>query len=107
MPAQTIFAWMEPPAHARWSHPETSHAAARSVRNIRASQRAILALFHKYGSMTLEELACRAKSADLPMSESGVRTRCSELVRLGELRDTGSSKPSRSRRRCIVWGLPG
>jgi hypothetical protein len=65
--------------HARASDPETSHAAAASV-NQSEGQALVLKMFRRYGPMTDEVLQARMKE-HLPgmLSESGVRTRRSEL----------------------------
>ncbi len=82
-------------ARARTRNPETSKAAAQSVRSVRASHQRVLAMFRAYGDMTDETLAAQlddaAKTTGVPrMSPSGVRSRRSELSkpnmdRLGEL----------------------
>jgi hypothetical protein len=89
-------------AHARSTDPETSHDAADSVRNIRASQIAVLALFMA-GPATDEQLAERAKARRLRISPSGLRSRRSELVRMGMVVDTGERERTYSNRRTIVW----
>ena len=38
-------------------------------------------------------------------SDSGLRTRRNELVRMGLLADTGQTRPIRSGRQAILWGL--
>lgn len=71
-------------ARARSRDPETSKAAAQSVRNLRDSHRRIVAMFKLYGDMTDETLLSLLNSAARetgfkPMSPSGVRSRRSEL----------------------------
>src|SRR5690349_19418442 len=85
-----------PQAHARRTHPQTSHAAAASVHNIRESQAYVFSFFKSYGPMTDEQLQARISRANsgtsfqtVKLSPSGIRTRRSELVTLGMLRDTG------------------
>lgn len=90
-------------AHARWSHPGTSFAAAASVKNLRRSQQAILNLLRKHGPATHVELIDLAKREGLRMSESGIRSRCAELVRAGEVFDSGGRKRLPTGRQAIVW----
>lgn len=101
---------VEPEAHARRSDPETSHEAARSVDKIRESQEAILAVFREHGRpMTDDELLRRYRAShahDRPQSDSGIRTRRSELVEANRLVDTGQRVRLSSGRRAIVWSLP-
>lgn len=71
-------------ARARSRDPETSKAAAASVRNVRASHKRVLAMFRLYGDMTDESLAALLNDAAREtgfkaMSPSGVRSRRSEL----------------------------
>jgi hypothetical protein len=71
-------------ARARTNDPSTSHDAAASVRNMRASHKRILAMFRAYGDMTDETLAEYLNEASKEtglklMSPSGVRSRRSEL----------------------------
>jgi hypothetical protein len=73
-------------ARARSRDPETSKAAAASVRNVRASHTRVLAMFRLYGDMTDESLAALLKDAAREtglkaMSPSGVRSRRSELAK--------------------------
>jgi hypothetical protein len=89
-----------PVAHARNSDPDTSHAAARSVRHIRESQAEVLALFRAHGPMT-DELARTVYRGH--QSPSGLRTRRSELVGRGQLVDTGRRVVGATGRRMVVW----
>lgn len=98
-------------AHARRTDPGTSHAAAASVRELTAKQIAVREVFRQHGSMTDEELIDRysepssVRIAWPVQSESGLRTRRSELVRRGELQDTGEKLVMSTGRKAIVWGL--
>lgn len=100
-------------AHARRSDPVTSHEAAASIpsEKIRLSQEAILTVFRRFGPMYDEELQERYGRAQLQLnlpvqSESGIRTRRSELVTKGRLRDSGRKvTPPGKSRRTIVWEL--
>lgn len=88
---------------ARLTDPSTSHEAAASVNDVRTSQRFIYGMIRALGGATDEELVRRVKSAQVAMSESGIRTRRSELVRLGLIVDSGARKRTASGRRSIVW----
>lgn len=91
-------------ALARITDPETSHAAASSVTNVRQVQRFILAALSG-GSMTDEQVARWFDAMDITVSDSGLRTRRAELVRMGLVVDTGQRERLASGRRGIVWGL--
>lgn len=111
-----------PVAHARRTDPETSHAAAgQATRGLTEKQGAVLAVFRAYARpMTLRDVVSRYAleraaqavgapdrlSVPLPaQSESGLRTRVSELVRKGELRWTGRhAQIGISKHR--LWSLP-
>lgn len=82
-------------ARARAGDPATSKAAAASVAKLRASQKLVLRAFVVYGDMDdgelKEALGPMLKDAGLKMSDSGIRSRRSELSkpnmeRLAELR---------------------
>lgn len=90
-------------ARARYSDPETSHAAAASVK-VRDSQRKVLALLAQ-GPATHEELAARAYEQGITISPSGLRTRCHELVDAGLVRDSTHRKRLPSGRSAVVWEL--
>lgn len=95
---------------ARTTDPETSHEAAASVKNLTATQDAILALFTSTSvALTDESLVAlyhRARSHGAPYaSDSGIRSRRAELVRLGKLRDTGLKIKLASGRNAILWGV--
>ena len=92
----------EPVARARRTDPETSHAAAASVRNIRETQRVVLEELRRIGPTTHEVLV--AHMATLPgyWTPSGVRTRCSELVAAGLIEPVGQTVV-KSGRRATIW----
>lgn len=97
---------------ARSSDPETSHAAAASVRNISATQATILEIFNVYGPMSDDELVALYQwmselgEAVPQASESGIRTRRSELVEAHEVMDLDQVRTLESGRKAIIWGLP-
>ena len=97
---------------ARSTDPQTSADAARSVTGLRPKQEAVLYVFRAYGPLTLEQLVQRYDRArkerylnlGLPQqSPSGIRTRCSELVAMGLVRDTGERRKMSTGRMAIVW----
>lgn len=96
-------------AVARRTDPETSHAAARSVADLTGKQQAVLDLLRASGPMTDEQLidayrqSAGLSSALWPeQSESGIRTRRSELARRGLVESVGTAS-TRSGRTCRVW----
>lgn len=92
----------EPHAVARRTDPWSSHEAAASVTKVRESQKAVLEALTILGPMTDEELAHQYGGTP-QQSPSGLRTRRSELVELGKVRDSGQRRVLRSGRRAIVW----
>ena len=95
-------------ARARNTDPLTSHDAAATVRNITETHNAILTFIRIDGPMTDFELLARwRKYCDRgwlePISESGLRTRRSELVAAGYLEDSGRRGKTPSGRSCIIW----
>lgn len=98
-------------AHARHNDVETSHLAAASVSNLNDKQRFVLDTFKlEANPMTDEELiyaySYRVDFTNLaPQSESGLRSRRSELVTKGELRDSTKRRKTKSGRLSIIWEL--
>lgn len=93
---------------ARATDPDTSREAADSITDITARQNAILQVMHNAGApLTDPQLAALYDETGglPPQSESGLRTRRSELVRLGRVRDSGGRMPLPSNRHAIVWEL--
>ena len=90
---------------ARTSDPDTSHAAARSVTNLTEKQDAVLNLLRETGSATDWALSSRYffRAGLVEQSESGLRTRRSELVRKGLVHDTGERETLPSGRKAIIW----
>ena len=103
----------EAEAHARDSDPDTSHAAAESVRRITETQEAIADLMRHIGRpMTDTEIAYRYGEwrehfgdAIPRSSPSGLRTRRSELVERKIVRDSGKRERLPSRRHAILWEI--
>ena len=90
---------------ARHTDPVTSHDAAKSVRNLTATQQRIVNLLRF--PMTDEELIDSFfVAADISggyASPSGIRSRRAELVFRGVVVDTGERVKLRSGRHAIVW----
>ena len=94
------------PSSARLFDPDTSHQAASSVDVFRAR-----ALHYEILGILIDECcglhdeAIRDRLTSGPHSESGPRTRRSELVDAGWLVDSGDRALMRSGRRSIVWTI--
>lgn len=103
----TIFGQEQTRAVARRNDPETSHEAAASVQNIRASHRRVMQLFRTYGPMTDEQAYEAAVSDGWKISRSGLRTRRSELCfpRGGGIMDSGRTFKTESGRQAVIWEL--
>jgi hypothetical protein len=73
----------DPTARARKGAPATSKAAAQSLTlgTMRASQMRVLQLFTEYGDMDDRSLLKVARAAGVKMSDSGLRSRRSELAK--------------------------
>ena len=92
---------------ARKTDPQTSHDAANSVKDVSKTKKAILVLLRKHQSdmhlvANYSKLARQNKAPRA--SESGIRSRRAELVRLGLVKDTGKRDRSAANRQMIVWG---
>ena len=91
---------------ARATDPQTSHDAGDSVSDITETQSYILRVLSKKPRNDSELIAAYRNFKRAPMaSESGIRSRRSELVKLGSVTDTGERVVLPSGRRSIVWGL--
>lgn len=89
----------------RASDPETSRAAAASLKDVRASQRAVYALLREHGASTDERLQRLAALHGLQISPSGLRTRRHELTALGLVVDSGRTQILDTGRAAIVWEI--
>ena len=99
-------------AAARRTDPDTSHAAAASVKDLTGKQAAVLRIVRlltdRTGGATDEQIAA-AYQTDLPwealpvQSDSGLRTRRCELVRRGLVADSGERRLNAAGRKCAVW----
>ncbi len=95
---------------ARHTDPETSHDAAKSVKDLTATQAAIVRILREHGPMVDQDLSLHyrvmAHGKRAPWAaESGIRSRRAELVELGLVVDTGARQKLASGRQSIVWGL--
>ena len=95
--------WDTTAAHARSTDPSTSHEAAASVEDLRESQTRVLAFIARHGPITDEDLARVVRGEQFAISPSGLRTRRSELVHLGLVRDSGKRTLTNAGRRTILW----
>ena len=86
--------------NARRGDPEMSWEAARSVKNLRYSQRAVLDVIMRYQPASDEEIY---RQLLVPMSTSGARTRRKELVVRGLVRDSGLRGRTSANRKTILW----
>lgn len=101
------------PARARRTDPETSHAAAAGVTlKLTENRAAVLRMFGDGDKLTDEEIRriyrirnrLDGTTTYPPQSDSGLRTRRSELVKMGLLYDTGERVRNDAGNMCIVWG---
>lgn len=91
---------------ARMTDPTTSFEAAASVENITETQSAILTLltWPKTDDELIDAYYNMAPSAGWKQaSPSGIRSRRSELVTKGLIKDSGERRKSWSGRNSIVW----
>ena len=90
----------------RTQDPTTSHNAEKSVSKLAESYRIILDIFRTHGPMNDEKLiATWRKQASKLASDSGIRSRRSELVATGLIVDSGDREKMQSGRDSIVWKL--
>jgi len=94
-------------AKTRATAAKTSQKAAASVQRMTRKRQDVMATFRRFGALTDEQLVSVYSSMDdvTDQSDSGLRTRRNELVRMGLLADTGQTRPIRSGRQAILWGL--
>lgn len=101
-----FFTFAEEEAKARATDPQTSHAAAASVKNLTRSREPLLAVIKGNGGGTDEMILGQYEDVfgnAHPQSPSGLRTRRAELVRAGLVEDSGERRTLRSGRQAIVW----
>lgn len=92
-------------AHARKTDPTTSHDAGRSVKDITSTQAFILKALRKPLTDVALVNAYRGYKTAPQASESGIRSRRSELVAQGLVVDTGNRIKLPSGRNAIVWSV--
>lgn len=110
---QDLYGGMIPPTPiARTTDPATSHEAAATVTKLGDKQTAVLCIHRDNpAGITDEQLIEQYREAiDLDpavpdQTDSGIRTRRAELVKLGWLEDTGRKGLTASGRGTIIWGL--
>lgn len=94
-------------ARARRTDPETSHEAAASMTldKLSAQRSLVYDVIRSFGPMTDPAmiLAVHARYGKHRESPSGLRTRRSELVRLGLVKDSGEREKLESGRMAILW----
>jgi hypothetical protein len=91
-------------ARARRTDPQTSHAAAASVKSVEISRLQGFILDALERPLTDEELWNELISRQIGgLTPSGVRTRRSELVDDGRVIDSGMKRPTKAGRGSIVW----
>ena len=88
--------------YARTTDPETSHEAAKSVQYLTATQQLIIDLLKEQPRADHELVAViRSKHSAFPIS--GIRSRRSELVEVGLIKDSELRVQTPSGRSSIVW----
>jgi hypothetical protein len=91
---------------ARELDPSTSHQAASSVTGLAFSYRVILGALRDYGPMNDENLIkVWRKTQTKTASDSGIRSRRSELAATGLVIDSGERQRMDSGRMSIVWSI--
>jgi hypothetical protein len=101
----------------RTSDPETSREAALSIDDAKITkiQKEILSLYRTRGPMIDEQLVVEFYNLQYSKqlreeepnysSDSGLRTRRSDLVKLGMVVDTGERGTTRSGRSAVIWRI--
>jgi hypothetical protein len=90
---------------ARSSDPQTSHDAADSVKDVTATQSFIVRVLSRRARTDTQLIEAYRNYVKAPKaSDSGIRSRRSELVALGVVADTGKRVVLPSGRSSIVWG---
>lgn len=95
---------MDERAHARRTDPQTSHDAAASVKKISETKKKILLLLRKAGPMTDEELVNMWRVYQLgKISESCIRSRRADLVKMNMVEYTGEKRVISTGRDAQIW----
>ena len=90
-------------APTRHTDPQTSVDAAASVGSLKDNQAEVLLLLCDYGPMSHGQLIEAAAERGVKQSESGLRTRCDELAKIGLVVDSGQRAKTEHGRDTIVW----
>jgi hypothetical protein len=90
-------------ANTRMADPETSHEAAESVTNITPTRQHILKALSKPRTDSEMIQVYRTLETSPRASDSGLRSRRSELVEMGLVRDSGKRVRLDSGRYSVVW----
>jgi len=91
---------------ARATDPQTSHDASDSVRHVTETQAFILRVLRKRPRTDSQLIEAYRNYKQAPLaSDSGIRSRRAELVRSGQVADTGIKLMLPSGRNSIVWGV--
>jgi len=95
----------EPENYARATDPATSHAAAASVTEdtIRELHAAILQVLRMHPPLSDEQIRERLFADGVLTTPSGARTRRSELVHAGVVKDSGLRGTTKAGRPTILW----
>jgi len=85
--------------------PATSHNAEKSVTGLAETYRLMLAAFAKHGGMNDQSLIelWHSQPSWKRVSDSGIRSRRSELTAQGIIQDSGKRQKMASGRMSIVW----
>lgn len=108
IPDAAVDHYIATPTPPRGTHPDTSRKAAMSVDrdNARAIHRWIIEQLTDHpDGLTHEQMWTLHFPADPKSSQSGLRTRVSELVRGGVVQDSGRTRTMSTGRQAIVWTL--
>ena len=81
---------------------ETEKSAARSVK-VEKTRRQVADVMELVRYATHEQLIESVRAFGYVISDSGVRSRCHELVEAGVVRDSGRKIPTKSGRASTVW----
>lgn len=84
------------PVSAGFKGTDTSRAAAETI-NASVLRGKVLDAYRRFGPMTADQCA-----EALRIDRLSIRPRCSELKRLGKLRDTGNRAPNDSGKSAVV-----
>jgi hypothetical protein len=89
----------------RTTDPQTSHEAEASLTGLAETYRIILNTLRNNGPMNDPALIRAFQSSGKRASDSGIRSRRSELTAQGLIYDTGDRIKMESGRMSIVWGV--